>query len=198
MQEPQSNVHTDASPVLRAVGVTKRFAGVTVLDAVSVDLLSGEIHTVIGENGAGKSTLMKILAGVYRPDGGHVELAGRRVDFRSPHDAMNAGVVLIHQEPLSFPDLTVAENVLLARGLPRGALRQIDWRETVRQARALFDELGVSIDPRRSLAGLSIADQQMVELAAALSQDARVLLMDEPTAALTPGEAERLFALARN
>src|SRR5262249_5005941 len=115
----------------------------------------------------------------------------------SPHDALAAGVALIHQEPLSFPDLTVAENILIARGMPRGLLGQIDWRAAFGEAKRLLDSLGVSLNPRRKMAGLSIADQQMVELAAALSQNARVLLMDEPTAALTPRESQQLFSIAR-
>jgi ABC-type sugar transport system ATPase subunit/ribose/xylose/arabinose/galactoside ABC-type transport system permease subunit len=199
LEPPPASASSDRSSAaaLCVRGVSKRFAGVTVLDDVTLDIRAGEIHTVIGENGAGKSTLMKILAGVHRPDAGDVLLDGKRVDFRSPRDAMSAGVVLIHQEPLGFPDLTVAENVLIARGLPRGAVGQIDWRAAKSEAIDLLSSLGVtSIDPMRKLAGLSIADQQMVELAAALSQDAKVLLMDEPTAALTPREADRLFALA--
>ncbi len=177
--------------------MTKRFAGVTVLDGVNIDLSAGEIHTIIGENGAGKSTLMKLLAGVHQPDEGRLLLDGNPVTFRTPLDAMRQGIVLIHQEPLNFPDLTVAENVLMANGLPRGRLGQIDWSATHRRVTDLLAALDVPLDPRRKMAGLSIADQQMVELAAALSQNARVLLMDEPTAALTPKEADRLFDLAK-
>ena len=184
-------------PVLRAQGVSKRFAGVRVLEGVSFDLRGGEVHTIMGENGAGKSTLLKLLAGVHRPDAGRIALDGEPVDIASPRHAQRLGISLIHQEPLSFPDLSVAENIHLGHGLPRGVLGQIDWRAMRADAGKLLGELGVPLDASAKLRGLSIADQQMVELAAALSQKARVLLMDEPTASLTPREVERLFGIVR-
>src|SRR3954462_10852055 len=155
----------DAPPVLRASGISKRFAGVSVLEDVSFDLRSGEVHTLLGENGAGMSTLMKILAGVHAPDAGVIELGGARVTIDSPHAAQRLGIALIHQEPLSFPDLSVAENIFIGRGeLPRGALGQIDWPQINAAAKKLLDSLHVSLDPRARVLGLSIADQQMVEL----------------------------------
>lgn len=184
-----------SQPLLTARSMRKAFAGVPVLEGVDIDLYPGEIHTVMGENGAGKSTLMKIIAGVHRADGGTITLGGQVVDFGSPQAALRAGVTLIHQEPLSFPDLTVAENILMSRGLPKAFPNRIAWSEMFARSHDLLGQLGVSLDPRRPMAGLSVADQQMVELAAALANDARLLLMDEPTAALTPGEVDRLFAI---
>ncbi|HYO09845.1 MAG TPA: ATP-binding cassette domain-containing protein, partial [Tepidisphaeraceae bacterium] len=186
-----------AGAVISATGIRKGFSGVSVLEDVRFDARGGEVHTLMGENGAGKSTLMKILAGVHRPDAGQVLLDGRPVTLASPHAAMRLGIALIHQEPLSFPDLSVAENIFLGRGVPRGAAGQIDWSAMRSRAAALLSTLGVALDPWTKMRGLSIADQQMVELAAALSQKARVLLMDEPTAALTPGEVANLFRIVR-
>ncbi len=183
---------------LQGRSVAKSFGSVSVLHDVSFDIRSGEVHTLMGENGAGKSTLMNILAGVHQPDGGEIELFGQPVAFSSPHAALSAGIALIHQEPQNFPDLSIAENIFLGRGVPRGAIGQINWGEMNRRTAAVLNSLGVKLDPRQRMSGLSIADQQMVELAGALAQDAKILLMDEPTAALTPGEVERLFAIVRN
>jgi ABC-type sugar transport system ATPase subunit/ribose/xylose/arabinose/galactoside ABC-type transport system permease subunit len=182
---------------LQARSVSKRFGGTPVLDQVNFQIQSGEIHTLMGENGAGKSTLMKILAGVHTADSGEVVLDGKPLSLPSPHAAIRAGIALIHQEPLSFPDLSIAENIFLGRTLPRGAIGQVDWATMNRRATELLAKLGVSLDPRTMMRGLSVADQQMVELAAALSLNARVLLMDEPTAALTPQEVEELFRIVR-
>ncbi len=183
--------------VLSLEQIGKSFGGVEVLAGVSLSIRGGEIHTVMGENGAGKSTLMKIIAGVHRPDTGRIVLNGSRVSFPTPQDALRAGITLIHQEPLSFPDLSVAENVLFAHGLPTTFPGRVDWAAMHGRVEALFASLGVSIDPRRRMRGMSVADQQMVELAAALAGEAKVLLMDEPTAALTPGEVDRLFRIVR-
>ena len=183
--------------IIQARSVAKGFAGVPVLEDVSFDIRCGEIHTLMGENGAGKSTLMKIMAGVHRPDAGEIVFDGKHTVFASPQSAIRAGIALIHQEPLSFPDLSIAENIFLGRGLPRGVMGQVDWKTMNRRAGELLKQLGVSIDPRTKMLGLSIADQQMVELAAALSLNARVLLMDEPTAALTPQEVNELFRIVR-
>lgn len=194
---PPESSSPDAPPVLFARGMSKSFAGVTVLEEVPFDVRPGEVHTILGENGAGKSTLLKIMAGVHRPDSGTLRVDGADVEIPSPMSARRHGIALIHQEPLSFPDLSVAENIFLGHEVPRGRLGQIDWRAMRTEARRLLSELGVPLDPAAKLRGLSIADQQMVELAAALSQNARVLLMDEPTASLTPSEVERLFAIVR-
>jgi ribose transport system ATP-binding protein/rhamnose transport system ATP-binding protein len=190
---------TDASvkPILICRNVGKSFAGVTVLDSVDFDLRPGEVHTLMGENGAGKSTLMKILAGVHRPDSGELLLDNNAIDIPSPLAALRLGIALIHQEPLSFPDLDVAENIFIGRGTPRTSIGSVDWSAMYSRAQELLAQLGVKLDPRAKMRGLSIADQQMVELAAALSQKARVLLMDEPTAALTPEEVGDLFRIVR-
>jgi len=187
---------TPPQPAVAVEALFKSFSGVRVLEGISFDIRSGEVHTLMGENGAGKSTLMKILAGVHQPDSGSLRLAGREVALHSPQAALQRGIALIHQEPLSFPDLSVAENIFMGRGMPRRA-GLLDWPAMNRRAKESLDSLGVKLDPRTKVRGLSVADQQMVELAAALSQQASVLLMDEPTAALTPREVEDLFAIVR-
>ncbi len=193
-----SDSASSISPLkLEMKSISKSFSGVRVLENVEIEIRGGEIHTIMGENGAGKSTLMKILAGVHQPDSGSITLNGKPVQFSSPQAALQAGITLIHQEPLNFPDLTVAENIFLGRKVPRTNLGTINWSEMYRRAGELIQSLGVSLQPGRKMSGLSIADQQMVELAAALSQEARILLMDEPTAALTPREAEELFRIVR-
>jgi ABC-type sugar transport system ATPase subunit/ribose/xylose/arabinose/galactoside ABC-type transport system permease subunit len=184
-------------PILTCRSISKSFASVTVLESVDFDLRAGEVYTLMGENGAGKSTLMKILAGVHRPDSGELRLYNEALDIASPLAALKLGIALIHQEPLSFPDLDVAENIFIGRGTPTTALGAVDWKTMYSRAEELLAQLGVKLDPRAKVRGLSIADQQMVELAAALSQKARLLLMDEPTAALTPEEVGDLFRIVR-
>jgi rhamnose transport system ATP-binding protein len=184
-------------PVLALEGVSKSFGAVAALRDVRLDLAAGEAHALVGENGAGKSTLVKVLAGVHRPDAGTVLLDGEPVEFGGPADARAAGIAVIYQEPTLFPDLSVAENIFVGRQPLRG-LRRIDPAAMRARTVTLFDRLGVHIDPDRPARGLSIADQQLVEIAKALSFDARVLVMDEPTAALSGVEVERLFAVARS
>jgi rhamnose transport system ATP-binding protein len=183
-------------PLLEVRGVTKSFGAVAAVAGVSFPLHAGEAHALVGENGAGKSTIVKMLAGVHRPDSGTLLLDGREVDFSSPADAKAAGIAVIYQEPTLFPDLTVAENIVMGRH-PRRGSGMIDRAAIRGEAERLFARLGVRIDPNRPARGLSIADQQIVEIAKALSADARVLVMDEPTAALSLVEVERLFAVAR-
>jgi rhamnose transport system ATP-binding protein len=166
-----------------------------VLKNANLELLPGEIHGLVGENGAGKSTLAKLIGGVHVPRAGTIEINGRTVHFHRPHDAIAQGIALIHQEPLTFPDLSVAENIFISRQ-PYHHVR-IDWEAMVGEAAKTLESLGVKIDPRTKVRGLSIADRQMVEMAAALSQRAKVLLMDETTAALTPSEVKRLFGIMR-
>jgi len=188
-----------AAPVLAVRAVSRSFGSVRALSDVSLDLAAGEAHALAGENGAGKSTLIKILAGVYRPDRGQVLLDGRPVTFAGPGDARDAGVAVIYQEPMLFGDLSVAENIFMGRQprTPARRLWRIDRRAMHAATASLFTRLGVALDPAAPARGLSIADQQMVEIAKALSRRARVLVMDEPTAALTPDEVRRLFAVAR-
>ncbi|WAL66174.1 sugar ABC transporter ATP-binding protein [Amycolatopsis cynarae] len=184
------------APLLEVRGVTKSFGAVAAVDGVSFPLYAGEAHALVGENGAGKSTIVKMLAGVHRPDSGSLLVDGAEVDFASPADAKAAGIAVIYQEPTLFPDLSVAENIVMGRH-PRGRLGMIDRAAVRAEAEQLFSRLGVRIDPSRPARGLSIADQQIAEIAKALSADARVLIMDEPTAALSVFEVERLFNVAR-
>ena len=186
----------DVVPVLALEGVSKSFGAVRALQDVALQLYAGEAHALAGENGAGKSTLIKTLAGVHRPDTGQVLLDGKPVVFHGPADARDAGVAVIYQEPTLFPDLSVAENIFMGRQ-PRRALGRVDHGAVRRATADLFRRLGVDLDPDQPARGLSIADQQLVEIAKALSFDARVLIMDEPTAALTGSEVARLFGVVR-
>ncbi|KAA1424723.1 sugar ABC transporter ATP-binding protein [Mumia zhuanghuii] len=176
--------------------VSKTFGQVVALSSGSLTVTTGSIHALVGENGAGKSTMVKIIAGLYRPDGGTYALFGEAVDFRTTAEAKDAGIAVIYQEPTLFPDLSVTENIFMGRQ-PRGRLGRIDRKAMDTEARALFARLGVPIDPERPADGLSIADQQIIEIAKAISLDARVLIMDEPTAALSGVEVERLMTIAR-
>jgi rhamnose transport system ATP-binding protein len=184
------------SPRAELRGISKRFAATQALDSVSLDLLPGEVHALVGENGAGKSTLVKILAGVHQPDSGTIWLDGEPTQIPGPAQARSLGIAVVHQEPRLFPDLTVAENVFIGHA-PSGALGTIDWGGTRRAAQALFRELDVQFDVGAPVRGLSMADQQLIEIAKSLSVDARVLILDEPTASLSAHEVERLFTIVR-
>jgi rhamnose transport system ATP-binding protein len=186
----------ERTPVLALEGVSKSFGAVSALRDVSLALHAGEAHALAGENGAGKSTLIKTLAGVHRPDTGTVLLDGAPVVFHGPADARDAGVAVIYQEPTLFPDLSVAENIFVGRQ-PHRSFGRVDHKAVRDGAADLFRRLGVDLDPEQPARGLSIADQQLVEIAKALSLDARVLIMDEPTAALTGSEVARLFGVVR-
>lgn len=185
------------SPILEVSGIYMAFGRIDVLKDVSLKLYPGEVHALMGENGAGKSTLAKIIAGVHRPRLGQIAVNGQEVVIPNPHIATNMGIALIHQEPLSFPGLSVAENIFTGRQPVQGRSAIVNWKEIYRRSKELLSSLGLRIDPRARVRGLSIADQQMVDIAAALSQEAKVLLMDEPTAALTPNEVDRLFTIMR-
>ncbi|MFZ9978930.1 MAG: sugar ABC transporter ATP-binding protein [Opitutales bacterium] len=183
--------------MLRAQSLRKDFGGLTVLHPTTVEFRPGEVHALMGENGAGKSTLMKVLAGLYRPDGGHVEWRGARVDFASPHAALEAGIAMIHQELMPIPDLTVAENITLGRE-PVGPFGRIDRTAQRLRAKQLLHELEVDLDPDLTMRRLTVAQTQVVEIAKALGREADVVLMDEPTAALSDQEVAALFrAIAR-
>ena len=182
------------TPLLVVDHAQKSFGAVRALSDGSIELHAGEAHALVGENGAGKSTVVKILAGVHRPDGGRLLLDGVEVGFDNTAQSRAAGIAVIFQEPTLFPDLSVAENIFVG-AQPLRAGRRIDRRRMRRDAVALFAELGVKLDPDRTARGLSIADQQIVEIAKALSTEARVIVMDEPTAALTLTEVERLFRI---
>ena len=183
-------------PLVALRGVSKRFGATQALDDVSLELLGGEVHALVGENGAGKSTLVKILAGIYQPDSGTVLLDGSPTELRGAAQARSLGIAVVHQEPRLFPDLTVAENVFVGHA-PGGRLGSIDWAAMRRSATGIFAGLGVRMDPGALVRGLSMADQQLIEIAKALSIEARVLVLDEPTASLSAHEVERLFAIVR-
>lgn len=173
------------------------FGGVEVVKGVDLDLYPGEVHALIGENGAGKSTMAKIVAGVHRPTAGTLDVFGQRVVLENPRHAIGMGLALIHQEPLTFPDLDVAENIFVGHQPVKGPFKSVDWSAMHTRAGEILTSLGVNIKPNAQAGGLSVADQQFVELAAALSHEAKVLLMDETTAALTPKEVAELFAIVR-
>ena len=181
--------------VLRAESISKSFGPIEVLSGISLDLKPGEVHAVIGENGAGKSTLMRILSGHLAPTKGNLHLNGQPITFSGPVDAESQGIVLVHQEILLAPDLTVAQNLFLGREIRRfGFVDDAAMRE---RARAILRELGTGIDPDRQVRRLSIADRQLVQIARALLVPHKVVVFDEPTAVLTPIEAESLFEIIR-
>jgi rhamnose transport system ATP-binding protein len=194
---PGQPARADAQLALSLRHAAKTFGPVVALADGTIELRRGEIHALVGENGAGKSTLVKVLAGLHHPDSGEFRVEGEAVAFRNVAESKAAGISVIYQEPTLFPDLTVAENIFVGRQ-PKGRLGLISRAEMNRRAAELFDRLGVPIDPGRIAEGLSIADQQIIEIAKAISLDAKVLVMDEPTAALSGVEVDRLFAVARS
>jgi rhamnose transport system ATP-binding protein len=183
-------------PRLALDGVTKSFGAVRAVADVSIALIAGEVHALVGENGAGKSTVVKLIAGVHRPDSGRLRLDGADLSLGGPANARAAGIAVIYQEPTLFPDLSVAENVFMGRQ-PLSKGRRIDRAEMRLRVNALMGRLGVPLDPDRPARGLSIADQQIIEIVKALSFDARIIVMDEPTAALSATEVDRLFTVVR-
>lgn len=182
-----------SSPLLQLTNISKSFPGVQALKAVSFAVNAGEVHALVGENGAGKSTLMKILAGVYQPDSGEMHWQGQPLKLSKPADAQKQGIRIIYQEFNLLPDLTVAENIFLYRE-PRTRLGFVDWRAMNEQARALLALLETRIHPETPVYALTVAQQQLVEIVKALAEDAKLLIMDEPTAALNPTEVEHLFS----
>jgi rhamnose transport system ATP-binding protein len=187
-------VTSSPTPILSLEHAEKSFGAVRALVDGDIELFAGEVHGLVGENGAGKSTLVKILAGVHRPDAGRLLIDGEEAIFDNAKQSQAAGIAIIFQEPTLFPDLSVAENIFVGMQ-PLKRFRRIDGRRMRREAAGVFEQLGVRLDPDRIARGLSIADQQLVEIAKALTTNARVIVMDEPTAALTATEVERLFRI---
>ncbi len=186
-----------ASPFIAIEGLSKSFSGIRVLKDVSFDVRPGEVHALLGENGAGKSTLIKTIAGVHKPDGGTIAVDGKPVTLTTPRDAQRLGIAVVYQELLLFPELTVAENIFLGHA-PRKTWGGIDWRAVRARARALLDDLDShDLDVDASVGTLSVANRQRVEIAKALSRDAKLLIMDEPTAALAEADVRRLMDVVR-
>src|SRR5581483_2730335 len=184
-------------PLLQLRGISKSFPGVRALDNISFDVLPGEVHALLGENGAGKSTLIKIIAGVYRPDAGEILLDGSPVHFSDPGQAQAKGIAAIYQELSLYPELTVAENIFMGHA-PRGRFGAIDWTAMNQQARDILASLEIDgLDVTRKVGALTVGNRQRVEIAKALSQNARILIMDEPTAALTETDVQSLFNTVR-
>src|SRR5437763_1184767 len=172
------------SVLLRATDITKSYAGVHALKSASFELRAGEVHALIGENGAGKSTLIKIITGAVEPDSGEIKLNGQTITHNSPRVAKQLGIAAIYQQPALFPELTVAENIAL--GLEQaGMLGRVDWRERRRRAAELLAQVGAKIDVERAAGELTMPQQQLVEIARSLGAEAKVLIMDEPTASLS-------------
>jgi rhamnose transport system ATP-binding protein len=183
------------TPILELHHISKRFDMTQALDDVSLALYPGEIHALVGENGAGKSTLIKVVTGVYQPDRGEIVLDGRQVHVRNSQDAQALGIAAIHQEPMVFPDLNVAENIFISHR-DRGTI--VRWRRMYEDAAAILAKLDVKMDVRVPARGLTLAAQQTVEIAKAISLDVRMLIMDEPTASLSAHEVSQLFRLVSN
>jgi inositol transport system ATP-binding protein len=183
-------------PLLRMSGISKRFPGVHALDNVALEVAPGEIHALLGENGAGKSTLLKILSGAQQPDAGEILLGGQSVTLASPQDAQRLGVVTIYQEFTLAPNMTVAENVFIGR--EPGAGPFVNWRAMAAQTKAITDQIGLGLKPFAVVRDLSVAEQQMVEIARALSMKSRLIVMDEPTSALSAAEVQKLFRIVRD
>lgn len=187
---------TGKAPILEMRGMRKAFAGVHALEGVDFRAFAGEVMALLGENGAGKSTLMKILAGVYSADSGEMRFEGRILELRGPRDAQARGISIIHQELNLVPDLSIAENIFLGRE-PVHAGGRLDWKRLNKEASALLEGLGVKSRPDRRLGALTVGQQQMVEIAKAISFNSKIIVMDEPTGALTDTETESLFRVIR-
>lgn len=186
-----------SAPVLQLQHISKSFPGVHALRDVQFDVKVGEVHALLGENGAGKSTLIKIISGVHKPDTGELLIDGQPVVFNSPREAQDRGVATIYQELSLYPELTVAENIFIGH-CPRGRLGGIDWNKTYEEAEKILASLNIhDMDVRRKIGTMSVGNRQRVEIAKALSRNARILIMDEPTASLSEADVQRLFSIVR-
>ncbi|MGI6071218.1 MAG: sugar ABC transporter ATP-binding protein, partial [Blautia sp.] len=184
--------------VLELKNITKIFPGTKALDHVAFELKEGEIHALLGENGAGKSTLIKVITGVHEPEAGEIYVRGQEVKISNPNIAREMGIAAIYQHATVYQHLTVAENIFLGHEQTEGPLRRINWKENNRRTKKLLEKLGSDIEPTAVMGNLSVAKQQLVEIAKALSYDASILIMDEPTAALSEGESEELYQITEN
>src|SRR5438094_5718908 len=186
----------DEAPVLELRGITKKFPGVVANDRVDFDLRRGEVHALLGENGAGKSTLMNVLYGLYHPDEGEVLVKGKPIRLHSPKDAINHGIGMVHQHFMLIPVMTVAENIVLATE-PTHAGVLLDSDEAVARVRRLSERFGLAVDPQARVERIGVGQEQRVEILKALYRGADILILDEPTAVLTPQEANELFEILR-
>jgi ribose transport system ATP-binding protein len=182
--------------ILTMNGIDKSFPGVHALDHVNLEVKKGEVHALMGENGAGKSTLMKVLTGIYSKDEGTITYEGKEVEFANPRDAQAAGIVIVHQELNMMSHLTVAQNIFIGREMMSGKL--ISDKKMNEEAKKLFDKLNIDIDPNEKMGNLTVGRQQMCEIAKAISHDAKVIIFDEPSAALTEAEIDELFKIIRD
>lgn len=185
-------------PVLTIRNLTKYFPGIKALDDVHLTVRPGEVHALIGENGAGKSTLVKILTGVYTPTGGTITMEGKEISFHNAIDAQEAGIVAIHQEASMFPELSVTENIYMGHHLREPRLKKLDWKRMTENTSKLLKQMQLDIDPDTLVKNLGVAQRHMVEISKALSLNAKVVIMDEPTSALTSREVEDLFRIIEN
>lgn len=186
------------SPViLELTNITKCFPGIKALDNVHFDLRKGEIHALMGENGAGKSTFIKTITGVHHPDNGTIQMLGKQVSFANPREAQEQGIAAIYQHVTCYPDLTVAENIFIGHEKTRKITKQIDWKQMYSQAQTLLDQLDANFSAKMRMGDVSVARQQIVEIAKALSMQAKIIIMDEPTAALTQHEANELYRITQ-
>src|SRR5438094_5717651 len=187
----------DEAPVLELRGITKKFPGVVANDRVDFDLRRGEVHALLGENGAGKSTLMNVLYGLYHPDEGEILVKGDPIRLHSPKDAISHGIGMVHQHFMLIPVMTVAENIVLATE-PTHAGVLLDSDEAVARVRRLSERFGLAVDPDARVANISVGQEQRVEILKALYRGADILILDEPTAVLTPQEAGELFSIIKS
>ena len=182
--------------ILEMKGIDKSFPGVHALDHVDLEIRKGEVLALMGENGAGKSTLMKVLTGIYTKDSGTITYEGKEVEFHSAREAQDNGVIIVHQELNMLGHLTVAQNIFIGREFKKGI--KIDDKKMNEEAQKLFDRMNVDIDPRETMSKLTVGKQQMCEIAKAISHDAKIIIFDEPSAALTEAEIEQLFKIIRD
>ncbi|NLA93379.1 MAG: sugar ABC transporter ATP-binding protein, partial [Spirochaetales bacterium] len=181
--------------ILELQNVSKTFPGVRALDNVRFNLKRGEIHSIMGENGAGKSTFIKIITGVYSPDEGEMLFEGEPVVITGTNDSQKLGIAAIYQHVTSYPELSVTENIFIGHEIIHPRSKRLLWKQMHSEAKALLEQLGATFDPRTRMGALSVAQQQIVEIAKALSVNAKVIIMDEPTAALTNRESEELYRI---